>query len=207
MPVIYHYQAYHYKETCWNFSQNTSCIQENAYAASKILITLFRLECVQLEIKTLSRVRVFANEQLVTVVWKWHMLVNFIVAQKIHNCVKYITKTIITFRIHFYKNLHFYIYIHRCPCGITCAQWYTDAFCITGPLWGESTGHQWISLTNHQKYIIFNVMFNWYWRWSCWTVKLLVIWDTIFSSDDIIMFQLHYFSDLLLPHCGINSQV
>ena len=28
--------------------------------------------------------------------------------------------------------------------------WQENTFFITGPLWGESTGHQWIPLTNDQ---------------------------------------------------------
>ena len=105
MTVIYHYQAYHYKETCWNFNQNTtSCIQENAHPVSKILIVLFSLGCVQLGIKTLSRVWVLTNEQLRTTVWKLHMLVNCTAAQKIHSCIKHITKIILNVIIHFCKH-------------------------------------------------------------------------------------------------------
>ena len=30
--------------------------------------------------------------------------------------------------------------------------WHGNIFCITGPLWGESTGHRWIPLTKGQWY-------------------------------------------------------
>ena len=46
--------------------------------------------------------------------------------------------------------------------------WYANAFCITGPLRGESTGHRWIPLTKSQwcSTLIFPLMLAWT---SCWT--------------------------------------
>ena len=50
---------------------------------------------------------------------------------------------------------------------------------VTGPLWGESTGHRWIPLSNASD------MGLWYFFWSApeqtieQTIEILVIWDAI----------------------------
>ena len=49
---------------------------------------------------------------------------------------------------------------------------------ITGPLWGESTGHQWISLTNGPVLWSFSLLLIVSWK-SHWTVKLPIIWEAM----------------------------
>ena len=54
-----------------------------------------------------------------------------------------------------------------------------NIFRVTGPLWGESTGHQWIPLTKASDVEL------WYFLWSApeqtvdQTSKILVIWNAI----------------------------
>ena len=62
-------------------------------------------------------------------------------------------------------------------------------FRVTGSLWGESTGHQWIPLTKASD------MELWCFLWSTpeqtveQTIKMLVIWDAIAL---IQKFKIHY---------------
>ena len=45
-----------------------------------------------------------------------------------------------------------------------------NTLCIIGPLWGESTGHQWIFLLKKQYYS--TLMFSLSWAWTnCWRLK------------------------------------
>ena len=54
-----------------------------------------------------------------------------------------------------------------------------DIFRVTGPSWGESTGHRWIPLTNTSDTV------HWYFLWSApeetaeQTIQTLVICDAI----------------------------
>ena len=56
---------------------------------------------------------------------------------------------------------------------------YENIFCVTGPLWGESTGHRQIPLTKASD------MEHWCFLWSVseqtikQTIETLVIWDAI----------------------------
>ena len=56
-----------------------------------------------------------------------------------------------------------------------------NIFRVTGPLWGESTGHRWIPLT------MASDMELWYYIWAApeqtveQTIEMPVIWDTIAS--------------------------
>ena len=54
-----------------------------------------------------------------------------------------------------------------------------NIFCVTGPLWGESTGHRWIPPTKASDAEL------WYFLWSApeqkmeQTIETPVIWDAI----------------------------
>ena len=51
-------------------------------------------------------------------------------------------------------------------------------FRITGPLWGESTGHRWIPFTKDHQYG--DLMCSFWLAWtSCWTNNLVVIWNAM----------------------------
>ena len=54
-----------------------------------------------------------------------------------------------------------------------------SAFRIAGPLWGESTGHRWIPLTEDQqcRAVAFSLMCPWTNRWI--TAKLPIVWDAM----------------------------
>ena len=54
--------------------------------------------------------------------------------------------------------------------------WHGNALHITGPLWGESTGHRWIPLTKGQ-WCGFSLMLGW--KAVEQIVELLVIWDAM----------------------------
>ena len=54
--------------------------------------------------------------------------------------------------------------------GIMIMSWPGNAFPITGCLWGESTGHWWIPLTNDQQSgaLMFSLLST---QTSCWTIN------------------------------------
>ena len=54
-----------------------------------------------------------------------------------------------------------------------------NIFHITGPLWGESTGHRWIPLTKASDAELRYFLWSAYEHTFAPTIEMLVIWDAI----------------------------
>ena len=74
--------------------------------------------------------------------------------------------------------------------------WHHQIFCVTGPLWGESTGHQWIPLTKVSDAELWCFL---------WSTPWINGWINNREAGDLRHYRTHYDVIVMRSHCSISK--